>query len=453
MTRNLQNARVLGMLASALCTGALVVAAPTAAKAGPTAECSGGACGTPNQSGGGGCGCGGGSILINNTDMGDTYQYADDFDNDGWEDDYDNCPFSANAEQADGDGDGMGDSCDNCRGSSNPLQTDADGDRMGDACDDDADNDGIPNVQDNCRYFPNPNQVNGQDDQDADGLGDLCDTDDDGDGVLDPADNCPLVSNPGQLSTDPTTFGARCKTDEDGDGIPDNFDNCPGVAGLNVADGDSDGRGDLCDEDLDNDGIANLLDNCRFRGNPTQVDQDRDGLGDGCDDKFCFVVDSAQPGRCLDPEAPFHGRPGPDVTAQTGTPVRLRLFANRSEQGIRYTWAVEQAPNNTRNYALQNPRGTATHSTPWEYHFDKDRVPTFMANDPGEYTIRLETELIFGDPNGLPKTTDVQTIKIKVEGSPRIFGLPAPASCSQAQDTSLLMSVLGLVLVAWRRRR
>ena len=42
-------------------------------------------CGTPEQSGGGGCGCGGGSILVNNTDLGDTYQYADDYDDDGIE--------------------------------------------------------------------------------------------------------------------------------------------------------------------------------------------------------------------------------------------------------------------------------------------------------------------------------------------------------------------------------
>ncbi|MCK5796748.1 MAG: thrombospondin type 3 repeat-containing protein, partial [Deltaproteobacteria bacterium] len=76
-------------------------------------ECTGGACGTPQTSGGGGCGCGGGSILVNNTDLGDTYQYADDYDNDGWEDDTDNCPFNANADQADADGDGAGDACDN----------------------------------------------------------------------------------------------------------------------------------------------------------------------------------------------------------------------------------------------------------------------------------------------------------------------------------------------------
>ena len=61
-------------------TGAVLALVPGVALAGPDAECSGGACGTPKQSGGGGCGCGGGSILINNTDLGDTYQYADDFE-------------------------------------------------------------------------------------------------------------------------------------------------------------------------------------------------------------------------------------------------------------------------------------------------------------------------------------------------------------------------------------
>jgi uncharacterized protein (TIGR03382 family) len=98
-------------------------------------ECSGGACGTPQTSGGGGCGCGGGSILINNTDEGDTYQYADDYDEDGREDDVDNCPFVKNKSQADGDGDGIGDACDACPTVSDKDQFDTDGDGIGDACD------------------------------------------------------------------------------------------------------------------------------------------------------------------------------------------------------------------------------------------------------------------------------------------------------------------------------
>ena len=100
-----------------------VVVAALVFLASPTAwaqqgECSGGLCGVPNQTGGspctngvcsGGCGCGC-SVLINQTDLGSTYQYSDDYDNDGWEDDFDNCPFSANGDQGDSDGDGFGDS-------------------------------------------------------------------------------------------------------------------------------------------------------------------------------------------------------------------------------------------------------------------------------------------------------------------------------------------------------
>ena len=164
MKTNVSNL-VLGFLGA----GALLMA-PGLASA-QQGECSGGLCGTPNQTGGGGCGCGCGcSILINMTDLGDTYQYSDDFDNDGMEDDFDNCPFAANGEQLDTDGDGMGDSCDNCRSGSNPSQADADGDRLGDSCDDDADGDTLPNLTDNCPLFPN----NGlQEDMDSDGLGNL----------------------------------------------------------------------------------------------------------------------------------------------------------------------------------------------------------------------------------------------------------------------------------------
>ena len=88
--------------------GAFAFALPAAAQdeAPPSGECTQDsddeACGTPDQSGGG-CGCGGGSILIANTDEGDSYQYADDYDDDGREDNTDNCPFAANADQSDGD--------------------------------------------------------------------------------------------------------------------------------------------------------------------------------------------------------------------------------------------------------------------------------------------------------------------------------------------------------------
>ena len=110
-----------------------------------------GDCGTPNQSGGGGGG--GGSVLIANTDLGDTYQNADDFDDDGIEDPSDNCVRVQNPIQIDQDGDGVGDSCDNCLYDFNPDQKDFDGDGFGNICDDDDDDDGIEDWEDEC-----PNQ-------------------------------------------------------------------------------------------------------------------------------------------------------------------------------------------------------------------------------------------------------------------------------------------------------
>ena len=107
-----------------------------------------GDCGQPNRSGGGGGG--GGSILINNTDLGDTYQNADDFDDDGIEDSSDNCLRVSNPYQNDSDGDGVGDACDNCLSDWNPSQDNHDNDVIGDACDNDSDGDGIPNQDDIC---------------------------------------------------------------------------------------------------------------------------------------------------------------------------------------------------------------------------------------------------------------------------------------------------------------
>ncbi|MFN3200732.1 MAG: fibrinogen-like YCDxxxxGGGW domain-containing protein [Bradymonadia bacterium] len=76
-----------------------------------------------------------------------------DGDDDGVCDESDNCPVTANADQADGDGDGLGDVCDACPAG----QADDDGD---DVCDD----------VDNCPTVANPNQT----DDNGDGYGDAC---------------------------------------------------------------------------------------------------------------------------------------------------------------------------------------------------------------------------------------------------------------------------------------
>lgn len=105
-------------------------------------------CGSPNQSGGGGKG----TILINNTDLGDSYQNADDYDDDGIEDSSDNCMRYPNFEQYDRDGDGVGDMCDNCLYDFNYNQKDSDGDGIGDLCDEDIDGDKIINIEDPCVF-------------------------------------------------------------------------------------------------------------------------------------------------------------------------------------------------------------------------------------------------------------------------------------------------------------
>ena len=110
-----------------------------------------GDCGTPEQSGGGG-NSGGGSILVSNTDLGDTYQHADDFDDDGIEDSSDNCVRIKNPSQVDIDADGIGDICDNCLNVWNKYQEDYDADGLGDNCDSDIDNDSILNSEDQCPY-------------------------------------------------------------------------------------------------------------------------------------------------------------------------------------------------------------------------------------------------------------------------------------------------------------
>ena len=113
-------------------------------------------------------------------------EFLPDNDNDGVLDEDDNCPLTANADQADNDNDGIGD-----------------------VCDDDDDNDGILDIDDNCPLTANADQA----DNDNDGIGDVCDDDDDNDGVLDTIDNCLLTANPDQLDSDNDGIGNSCDTD------------------------------------------------------------------------------------------------------------------------------------------------------------------------------------------------------------------------------------------------
>lgn len=110
-----------------------------------------GPCGTPEQSGG--AGEGGRSVLVQATDLGDTYQNADDYDDDGIEDNEDNCMREYNPFQLDSDGDGIGDLCDNCIRIFNPDQTNSNESYAGDACDQPEQHDAV--VYENpCTIYP-----------------------------------------------------------------------------------------------------------------------------------------------------------------------------------------------------------------------------------------------------------------------------------------------------------
>lgn len=401
-----------------------------------------GACGTPQQSGGG-CGCGGGgSILVNNTDLGDTYQYADDYDDDGIEDNFDNCVWDYNPDQADDDGDQIGTGCDNCPSISNAMQENLDGDVLGDLCDADMDGDGVDNAADICATRPDPLQR----DSDGDLLGDACDEDMDNDGILNLEDNCALVANPDQLNEDPDLWGDACDDDDDGDGIRNTFDNCLAVANYEQVDADYDNLGDACDADLDGDGLVNDEDNCRAVFNPDQADDDRDLVGENCDDRFCFVV-LGDLENCLDPTDPFTIH-SPNQVGTTGEEMRLRLFANHTNQALRYTFEIVESPKHS-NATIQNPTGAASVSTPYEYHYLADEAVLFTPDMPGEYRIHVTSELAWDDiVTGESKARSEAFLTLTVEGEEQRSG-----GCSSLPLAAVGTWMLPLLALGVTRRR
>jgi len=108
-----------------------------------------------------------------------------DSDNDGIDDEHDNCPLVANADQSDRDDDALGDLCDPCEGPQTGADTDRDG--VDDGCD------------------PCPTGRN---------------TDEDGDLALDGCDTCPGIADD--------------QSDDDGDGIGNACDADPGVVNHRV---------------------------------------------------------------------------------------------------------------------------------------------------------------------------------------------------------------------------
>ena len=107
----------------------------------------------------------------------------------------------------------------------------------------DNDGDGILNIDDNCPETANADQA----DLDSDGIGDVCDDDIDGDGIINEDDNCPTIENVDQKDSDNDGIGDACDPDKDGDGIANANDNCPDTSNADQKDSDGDGIGDVCD--------------------------------------------------------------------------------------------------------------------------------------------------------------------------------------------------------------
>lgn len=106
----------------------------------------------------------------------------------------------------DADGDGVLNGVDNCPNTANSDQADIDNNGIGDVCQD-TDDDGVLDINDNCPTRVNPDQK----DTDNNGIGDAC-QDTDGDGVMDDVDNCLNTKNPDQKDGNNDGIGDVCDT-------------------------------------------------------------------------------------------------------------------------------------------------------------------------------------------------------------------------------------------------
>jgi len=293
---------------------------------------------------------------------------------------------------------------------------------------------------DNCPEVTNPTQLN----VDADLDGDACDPDIDDDGWLNLEDNCPFVANPQQLNTDPNMYGDACNSDQDFDGVADFADNCPLTANPEQLNSDGDSMGDLCDADMDDDGILNHGDNCPTLANFDQGDMDRDGMGDNCDNSFCFVVDKVD--ACLDPTAPFSVYAGANRLVRTGDRVPLLLWSNRKNRALEYEWSMVSRPQGSRA-TLKHPRGSATLSTPYQYHYKQGRSVALTPDHPGEYVIRLNARLVFADSLYPDKQLASHEFSLTVDGE------PIGSGCSTGGFGTLSGVFVLLGLIGLLRRR
>ncbi|MFN3198709.1 MAG: fibrinogen-like YCDxxxxGGGW domain-containing protein [Bradymonadia bacterium] len=144
------------------------------------------------------------------------YRGISDTDADGINDELDNCPAVANADQADGDSDGVGDACDACPNDGT----------------NDADSDGVCQDVDNCPSVSNADQL----DDNGDGYGDAC--------VSTAANIDPTATLGNDIIIGPNAVIGSYASIGDGTNIGGTVGNSVGIgAGSVVPDGSSVGNG------------------------------------------------------------------------------------------------------------------------------------------------------------------------------------------------------------------
>ena len=128
---------------------------------------------------------------------------------------------------------------------------------------------------------------------------------------------------------------------------------------------------------------------------------------------YCFVVFGDEE-NCLDPEAGFRVY-SPDIAANTGDTVNLRLFMNRQDTNAEYTWSVRSRPGRS-SASIDNPIGTVDESSLFDHIYEVQ--PTFVPDIPGEYILVIEVVGKFTEELTVAYATVQHEVRISVSGVP-----------------------------------